>query len=210
MAQIQHMDVDPLTLEYACNVISYYFSDSEPFELCRPVSENDANLVYYALKQFRALQLEGVSIDSERLNGFLPPQFRTTLNFLILPTGLGGSQQDINVYIDCVGEVERPFEVACIFAIGNTILHHFYARCAVRNQSAREKLNTRYKHGLKERPQNAVSRDSINSLLLTLLLSYQPKSIYGCRNEISNLLPTMRDRFVRLLLLPWQWRRRTF
>ena len=64
MAQIQHMDVDPLTLEYACNVVSYYFSDSEPFELCRPVSGNDSNLVYYALKQFRALQLEGVSIDS--------------------------------------------------------------------------------------------------------------------------------------------------
>ena len=74
------MQVTASTLEYSATLISNYFSACAPYVIPRVSWWGEAEIITFALKQFKALYEAGVAIDEIRLNEFLPLNYRTRLS----------------------------------------------------------------------------------------------------------------------------------
>ena len=74
-AQFDHLAVRSATMEYSSRVILQYFSIDDPSIVQRPAGIDEVKLFCFVAKQFKALVIEGVKIDYDRLKRLFPTTF---------------------------------------------------------------------------------------------------------------------------------------
>jgi hypothetical protein len=202
----EHLAVRPATLEYAGSLMTKYFSAGEPEIIPLPPLWGEEESARYVVKQFRALQREGVSLSFERLVQFFPAYLR----HIIL-------EEDVPLIVTATTEVtaymkimccnpERPYEVAIIIAAGAHLLRVYHELLSVRTPNARDVEWQNHRHGLKNRPSIAVPRERVNREIADLFNYYNPLLIFSDDLDVKLLLYTYQDRARQLNLPPWQWR----
>ena len=188
-----HMEVRPATLEYASAVLTQYFSTKEPTLVTLPSRWGEEALIRYISLQFKSLRQEGMPIDQERLNKLIPLDWRFQLSTIEIPPAVSTSQV-IVAYISVMGQVERPFEVAILFTLGDTVLWTYHKFLSVRKITAEELKQIKHVHGLKQRSHDYTTRETFKGDMLDLLTHFNPDRIWTDNADVASLLPIYEDR----------------
>jgi len=199
-----HMNVRPAVMEYSASVICAYFADSHPHEMTRPAWLGEHEAVMFTAKQFKALQISGITIDEARMNVLLPAGVNVRLSEIYIEPLI--RERVVRIFIDIEGYPERPSEVGAVVALGHEVLEIFQAQASVRRPTYAERYASLHLHGLPARPTSAMRRIDLMQRVMELLIFYNPTEIIANGEDIREFLPFFKEKVQNLVLPPWQFR----
>ena len=193
------------TLEYASCILNGYVSQEGPQVVPLPNWWGNDSAFSYAACQFKALELEGIGINEKRMNGFFPEHLNFSLEEIQFPDS-SVPEETVRAYLDIKGFVERPSEVACVIARGDTLIELFHVLLSTKGVTYAEETARRHSHGILVRPTPVISKAAAVDNLRKKMADHQVEEILYYNAACVNLLPGTTRMFNQIRLLPWEYR----